>query len=108
MNKILNILAKGKNSSGILLILIMVCLYFIFYAVRGERGLIRYFNLTKEVSKARALEQQYTIEKQEWDDKVRRLSSDSLDLDMLDEQARLVLNMVGEKEFVILDSDSGE
>ena len=108
MNKILNILAKGKNSSGILLILIMVCLYFTFYAVRGERGLIRYFNLTKEVSKARALEQQYTIEKQEWDDKVRRLSSDSLDLDMLDEQARLVLNMVGEKEFVILDSDSGE
>lgn len=108
MNKVLNILSKGKSSSGFFIILIMVCLYFIFYGVRGERGLIRYCNLTKEVSKARALEQKYTIEKQEWEDKVNRLSPGSLDLDMLDEQARLVLNMVGEKEFVILDSDLGE
>jgi hypothetical protein len=36
------------------------------------------------------------------------MKSEHLDLDMLDQQARLVLNMVGEKEFVILDSDLDE
>lgn len=105
MSRFLNLLSKMKSSSGLLMMLILVFIYFTFYAVRGERGLIRYLNLTKEVEKARALEEKYTLEKKHWDDKIKLLSPESLDLDMLDEQARVVLNMVGEKEFVILDSD---
>ena len=34
---------------------------------------------------------------------MRLLSPDSLDLDLLDERARIVLNFVGDDEFVILD-----
>ena len=36
-------------------------------------------------------------------EEVRLLSPDSLDLDLLDERARIVLNFVGDDEFVILD-----
>ena len=90
------------------MVLVLVTLYFSFYAVRGERGLLKYMALSKEVAEAHDLEAKYAKEKDEWTDKVKRLSSESLDLDMLDVQARLVLNMVGEKEFVILDSDLDE
>ena len=39
------------------------------------------------------------------EEKIRLLSPSSLDLDMLDERARAVLNMAKEDEFVILDQD---
>lgn len=104
MGRFLSLFSKIKSSSGFLFVLILVFIYFSFYAVKGERGLIRYINLNKEVEQAREMSEKYLNEKNMWNDKVKRLSSENLDLDMLDEQARLVLNMVGPKEFVILDS----
>ena len=105
MNKIYTFFSKVKSSSGFFLMLLFVFIYFTFYAIKGDRGLIKYMSLNREVAKARQVSEKYAQEKAEWDNKVKRLSSDSLDLDTLDEQARLVLNMVGPKEFVILDSD---
>ena len=108
MNRFWNILSKTKSSSGFFMLLVFVFIYFSFYAVRGERGLLRYLSLNKEVAQARHLETQYAKEKNAWENKVNRLYPQNLDLDMLDERARLVLNMAGEKEFVILDSDLDE
>jgi len=105
MNQVRQILSKIKSSSGFFLILVLVFVYFMFYAVRGERGLIKYLNLNREVSAARVIEQKYAKEKEQWDEKVKRLSPQNLDLDMLDERARLVLNMADTNEFVIFDSD---
>lgn len=100
-----DIFAKVKSSSGFLFVLILTFIYFSFYAVKGERGFMRYVYLTGEVAEARAAADKYAREKMEWEEKVALLSSDSLDLDMLDERARIVLNMVGEDEFVILDEN---
>lgn len=108
MSRFFHFLSKFKSSSGFFMCLVLVCVYFSFYAVRGERGLLKYINLSQEVAQARELEAKYAKEKDEWADKVKSLSPESLDLDMLDQQAHLVLNMVGEKEFVILDSDLDE
>ncbi len=108
MHKFWHMLTRIYSSSGIFFVLVLVFIYFSFYAVRGDRGLIRYMNLTREVATARQISAEYANQKEEWSDKVKRLSSESLDLDMLDEQARVVLNMVGPKEFVILDSDLEE
>jgi len=108
MHKFWHMLTRVYSSSGIFFVLVLVFIYFSFYAVRGDRGLIRYMNLTREVASARRVSAEYANQKEEWSDKVKRLSSESLDLDMLDEQARVVLNMVGPKEFVILDSDLEE
>lgn len=105
MNRLKQFISKIKSSSGFFLLLVLVFVYFSFYAVRGERGLIKYVNLNKEVSDARLCAQKYALEKEEWTQKVNRLSNQNLDLDMLDERARLVLNMAGDKEFVIFDSD---
>ena len=108
MSRFLSFLSKIKSSSGFFLVLVLVFVYFTFYAVKGERGLIKYMNLNKEVADARLMKQKYECEKNNWQEKVNRLSSQSLDLDMLDERARLVLNLAGEKEFVIFDSDLDE
>lgn len=108
MNRFLSFLSAIKSSSGFFLALVLVFVYFTFYAVKGERGLIKYINLSKEVSDARLTQQKYAEEKEAWEDKVHRLSNQNLDLDLLDEQVRTVLNLAGEKEFVIFDSDSDE
>lgn len=108
MKRFLSFLSSIKSSSGFFLALVLVFVYFTFYAVKGERGLIKYINLSKEVSDARATKQKYDEERLAWEDKVNRLSGQKLDLDLLDEQARTVLNLAGEKEFVIFDSDMDE
>ena len=59
--------------------------------------------LRHEVEYARTLAKQYRVKKERLAEEVRLLSPDSLDLDLLDERARIVLNFVGDDEFVILD-----
>ena len=100
MHGFYNIFAKVKSSSGFLLIIILTFIYFSFYAVKGERGFLRYVYLTDEVKEAHR-----AAEKSEWESKVKLLSPESLDLDMLNERAHIVLNMVGKDEFIILDED---
>ncbi len=103
MSRFIRFFGQFRASSGFLFVVILTFIYFSFYAVKGERGLIRYFALTQEVSKAQDVLQKYDFEKKQWEDKVRLLSSESLDLDMLDERAHIVLNMLHPNEFVILD-----
>lgn len=92
------------KSSGFLILCILLFFYFSFYTINGERGLLRYMYLSKEIVHAQKISDQYSAEKQKLEDKVRLLSSSSLDLDLLEERARVVLNFAGKDEFIILDS----
>ena len=47
----------------------------------------------------------YDRKRKELDQKVKLLSSNSLDLDLLDERARAVLNVIGDDEFIIIDEE---
>ena len=77
--------------------------YFSYHAVNGERGFLRYMYLKQEISEARRLAQNYHNQKSKLENQVRLLSSSSLDLDLLEERARVVLNLAGSDEFIILD-----
>lgn len=105
MNQLGVTFGKFKTSSGCLFVIILTFIYFSFYAVKGERGLVRYFSLVGEVARAQQVLEKYDTERQHWEEKVQLLSVDNLDLDMLDERAHVVLNMVRENEFVVLDKD---
>ncbi|GIT91832.1 septum formation initiator [Jannaschia pagri] len=75
--------------------------YFVFAAVQGEYGVFRRVEL--EADRAR-LEGELALLTQETDrmrDQTRRLSDDYLDLDLLDERARIVLGMARVDEIVI-------
>ena len=43
--------------------------------------------------------------KKELEEKVKHLSNASLDLDLLEERARIVLNMANDDEFILLDEE---
>lgn len=96
-------LQSRLKNSGLLLVCILLFIYFGYHAVNGERGFLRYMYLKQEISEARRMAENYHNQKIKLEDKVRLLSSSSLDLDMLEERARVVLNMAGPDEFIILD-----
>jgi len=66
--------------------------YFAYHAVQGDRGLIAWRQLTHRVSEARAVRVEASLERRTLERRVVLLSARSLDRDMLDEQARFMLN----------------
>jgi cell division protein FtsB len=93
-----------KRAMGPLLC-VFILFYLGFHMVSGDRGVVALF---KESRKLAALEAEFTAiaaQRQALDKKVKLLSDSSLDLDLLDEQARLVLGMAGKNEIVYFLSD---
>ena len=102
MSLFLNLSTKFKNLMW-QMVIVFICIYFGFYTVNGDRGLLHYFHLVQEIDYAKQVAAQYHHERLKLEDKVRLLSSESLDLDLLDEQAKMVLNLMREDEFIIVD-----
>lgn len=98
------IIAKCK-SSGFIVLLMFLCSYFSYFAIKGDRGFLRYMYLQDKVIEAEKISENYNKQRQDLEQKVKLLSASSLDLDLLDERARAVLNVIGEDEFIILDDD---
>lgn len=84
-------------------IAICLLLYFTYHAVQGERGLIALWHLSEQLETARIAVAEVAETRQKLERRVSLLRPDSLDLDMLDEQARRVLDLVHPRERVILD-----
>lgn len=105
MGLFLDLSNKIKNS-GFLILCVLLFFYFSFYTVNGERGLLKYMYLSKEIAYAKKISAQYSKQKNKLEAKVKLLSSSSLDLDLLEERARVILNLAGTDEFVILDEVS--
>ena len=105
MSVFLSLPAKFKNLMWQIAI-VAVCIYFGFYTVNGDRGLLHYMYLSKEIDYAKQVAHKYHQERIALEKKVHLLSSESLDLDLLDERAKSVLNLIRDDEFVIIDEDS--
>jgi cell division protein FtsB len=100
-----NVQNRMKNS-GLLILAVFLFFYFAYFTVSGDRGLLRYMYLSKEIISTRRIADQFRAQKNKLEGQVRLLSSSSLDVDLLEERARDVLNFVGSDEFVILDEDT--
>jgi cell division protein FtsB len=77
--------------------------YFGYHAVQGERGLASWLRLTHEVERANVELAAIQREKQTIERRVALLTPTSLDRDMLDERARLVLGRARADEIVFLN-----
>ncbi|MDH3230653.1 MAG: septum formation initiator family protein [Alphaproteobacteria bacterium] len=75
--------------------------YFAFHAIEGEHGLRSYFAVKHRIELAHAERDAARAERSVIERRVSALRPTSLDLDMLDERARQVLNLVHEEDFVI-------
>lgn len=76
--------------------------YFAYHAVEGDHGLRAYFALKLQTELAGKERDALRENRMAIERRVNLLKSESLDLDMLDERARTVLNKVHEEDFVIL------
>lgn len=97
----------GKTVWGSLF-LVLIMFYIAFHAVSGERGV---FALLKETQRLDELQTELTrvqSKRMALEHKVRLLSNESLDLDLLDEQVRKVLGLANKGEVLYFDDAEGD
>lgn len=77
--------------------------YFVYHSVEGERGLTAYVRLAERLAEARAQLEEVSTERRSMERRVGLLRAGSLDADLLDERARLILNYSRPDEIVIFE-----
>jgi cell division protein FtsB len=77
--------------------------YFAFHAVHGERGAFAYAELTEQVREARIKLAEVRGQREALDLDVSLLKRDNLDLNLLEERVRAVLNRIDDDDMLILD-----
>lgn len=86
------------------LVWLVLTFYFGWHAVNGERGLRRMFELKQEIAVAKQVADEIALRRTEMERKIQMLSPQSIDVDMLEESARSMLNMGQDGDYVILES----
>ena len=84
---------------------VLILFYLGFHTVSGERGV---FALIRESHRLDMLQNKLSETKSEriiLENKTKKLSNNSLDLDLLDEQTRLVLGISGKNEVVLFENN---
>jgi len=76
--------------------------YFGYHTIQGEHGALAWLQLSGQVTQAKTTILALEGESNRLANRVRLLHPDHLDLDMLDEQARRLLNLGGEDEVLLL------
>lgn len=90
-----------RSNSVFIIVLLLVTMYFTYHAISGERGYLAYIKLNQKLT---TVESQLTVtqsEKLYLEHRVQHLRPESLDLDLLDEQARRVLGYASPDEYVM-------
>ncbi|MBN8827998.1 MAG: septum formation initiator family protein [Sphingobacteriia bacterium] len=77
-------------------------MYFIYHTIIGQRGILALMDLTGEVENLQREIEDIRAERLLLDHKVNLLKSESLDLDLVEQQAKEVLGLADPKEEVIL------
>lgn len=90
-----------QRFAGPILFTLAVC-YLAYHAFIGERGFYAYLKQSRNLESTTIELAQIQAEREQLENRVHRLSDKSLDLDLLDEQARRVLGMAKPTEAVIV------
>jgi cell division protein FtsB len=75
--------------------------YFVYHAVQGDRGIIAWLQLNQQIRAADAELARTDADREAAEQRVALLSNSSLDLDMLEERARVMLNFSHPDDLVI-------
>jgi cell division protein FtsB len=86
---------------------ILACAYFAFHTVHGDRGVTSLMVLQEQVAEAQILADDLKSQRDEWEHRVELLGSQTLDLDMLEERARVMLNVGFDRDTVIFFTKTG-
>ena len=75
--------------------------YFIYHAVQGDRGILAWLRVNQQLDQAHQELAMTTAERETLEQRVSLLSNSSLDLDMLEERARVMLNFSHPDDVVV-------
>src|SRR5215469_14467018 len=75
--------------------------YFVYHAVQGDRGILAWMQVNQQIKAAQAELNQSDDAREAMEQRVALLSNSSLDLDMLEERARVMLNFSHPDDVVI-------
>jgi cell division protein FtsB len=75
--------------------------YFGYHAVQGDRGLMAWWNLRFEIEKANTTAAELAAERHAIEQRVTLLRPESLDRDMLEERARIMLGAAGPHDLIV-------
>jgi cell division protein FtsB len=89
-------------------IAIFTIFYFVFFIIFGDKGLIKLFALKNQIDYKDLAKQESLSEMQARKRMVNGMKPESLDVDLLDEQARKVLGYAGKNEVVIYQDKNPE
>ena len=84
------------------LITFFIFIYLIYFLINGQRGLLKYFYLTKQAELFNQTLANLKEQNAYYIDRTKRLQSNTVDLDYLDEQARKKLGLIDKNEIVII------
>lgn len=87
-------------------LILLILLYFVYHFIEGEHGYLAWKKLGKELADSEKILQEKTAVKAEWENRVSLLNSTHLDPDLLEEQARKMLNQAKENEVILLYGDT--
>ncbi len=79
-----------------------LCLYFTYHAVQGNRSLMRMMSLKSQIETMSRDHEKLSSEREALETKVTMMRPGSLNRDLLEERARVVLGYKNENDVVIL------
>lgn len=82
--------------------------YFVYHIIQGERGLLSWMRLKQKIEVMDQHLHKVQEEQSQLEQRVYLLRPDSLDRDMLEEQARKILNYARKDELIIHDEVVGK
>ena len=106
MNLIVEFRNRARHVFGSMLAVSAV-IYFAYHAVNGDRGLMAWLELQDKVAAAETWAGTIAAERRGIENRVKLLYPESLDPDMLEERARIMLNYAHAGDVVIMDKMSG-
>ncbi len=80
----------------------LLLVYFGYHAVQGDRGLFSYLRLERELAKADLTAELIRADRDLLERRVALMRRAALDGDMVDERARLMLNLAQKDEVVVM------
>ena len=92
----------SRRALGFALIIMSLVAYFGYFAIYGKHGLVNLIRLGNEIELKQAQFDRVHGERLALDHRVRLLRPESVDPDLLEEQARARLGLSGPDEVVIL------
>lgn len=95
-------IAKRARQLAVPLLCVSALGYFLFHTIQGDRGVMAWLMLKQELRIADAKLAGLEAERLTISNRVARLSPQTLDPDLLDEEVRLMLNLAAEDEAVIM------